>query len=80
MRSIGLAYIASDVLDDDKLEIDVRGRRIAAVIPPYHMRGDAPPYARPILYQAPEEEEAAASGDRLPKALDLIAQATDNHR
>ena len=42
--------------------------------------GDAPPYARPILYQAPEEEEAAASGDRLPKALDLIAQATDNHR
>ena len=80
MRSIGLAYIASDVLDDDKVEIDVRGRRIAAVIPPYHMRGDAPPYARPILYQAPEEEEAAASGDRLPKALDLIAQATDNHR
>lgn len=44
------------------------------------MRGDAPPYARPILYQAPEEEEAATSGDRLPKALDLIAQATDNHR
>ena len=44
------------------------------------MRGDAPPYARPILYQAPEEEKAAASGDRLPKALDLIAQATDNHR
>lgn len=80
MRSIGLAYIASDVLDDDKVEIDVRGRRIAAVIPPYHMRGDAPPYARPILYQAPEEEEAATSGDRLPKALDLIAQATDNHR
>ena len=80
MRSIGLAYIASDVLDDDKVEIDVRGRRIAAVIPPYHMRGDAPPYARPILYQAPEEEKAAASGDRLPKALDLIAQATDNHR
>lgn len=34
MRSIGLAYIASDVLDDDKVEIDVRGRRIAAVIPP----------------------------------------------
>lgn len=38
-RSIGLAYLSSDVLEDDKVTIDVRGRKLKAVIPPYHMRG-----------------------------------------
>ena len=72
MRAIGLAYIAGDVLDEDRVEVDVRGRRIAAVIPPYHLRADAPPYARPIIYAPDEEENAVGSGDRVPKALELI--------
>ena len=38
----------SDTLEDDEVQIDVRGRRLKAVIPPYHMRVDAPPFARPI--------------------------------
>ena len=79
MRAIGLAYIASDILDDDRVEVDVRGRRIAAVIPPYHMRSDAPPYARPIIYRPDEEDTAAPVGDRLPAVLDLLHKATENH-
>ena len=78
-RAIGLAYLASDTLEDDVVTVDVRGRRLKAVIPPYHMRVDAPPYARPIIYRPDEEAVAAASGDRSPKALYLIARAADNH-
>ena len=79
MRAIGLAYIASDVLDEDRVEVDIRGRRIAAVIPPYHLRSDAPPYARPILYAPDEDEEAAPAADRRPAALELLQKAAENH-
>ena len=78
-RSIGLAILDSDTLEDDEVQIDVRGKRLKAVIPPYHMRVDAPPFARPILYRPNEDESAAASGDRMPKALALIGRALENH-
>ena len=78
-RSIGLAILDSDTLEDDRVEIDVRGKRLKAVIPPYHMRVDAPPFARPILYRPDEEESANPSGDRAPKALELISRAVENH-
>ena len=49
-RSIGLCYIASDTLADDIVEVDVRGRRLKAVIPEPHLSVDAPPFARPLIY------------------------------
>ena len=78
-RSIGLAIVDSDTLEDDEVQVDVRGRRLQAVIPPYHMRVDAPPFARPILYRPEEDAAAPASGDRAPKALELIGKALQNH-
>ena len=78
-RSIGLAIVDSDTLEDDEVQIDVRGKRLKAVIPPYHMRVDAPPYARPIIYRPAEDDNAVGSGDRAPKALELIGRAIENH-
>ncbi len=78
-RSIGLAIVDSDTLEDDEVQVDVRGKRLKAVIAPYHMRVDAPPFARPILYRPDEEESANPSGDRVPKALELIGRAVENH-
>ena len=78
-RSIGLAIVDSDTLEDDEVQVDVRGKRLRAVIPPYHMRVDAPPFARPILYRPDEEENAIPSGDRTPKVLELIGRAVENH-
>ena len=37
-------------LTDDIVEVNIRGKRLCAVIPEFHMRTDAPPFARPILY------------------------------
>ena len=79
-RAIGLAYLASDVLEDDVVEVDIRGKRLKAVIPPYHMRVDAPPFARPILYKPAEQEADADTGSRAAKALDLIQMASENHQ
>ncbi len=78
-RSIGLAIVDSDILADDRVEIDVRGKMLKAVIPPYHMRVDAPPFARPIIYKPDEEDTLEATPDRRDRALNLIRKATENH-
>ena len=49
-RSIGFCYVASNVLTDDRVQVDIRGKLIDAVIPEFHMKNDAPPYTRVILY------------------------------
>ena len=79
-RAIGTAYIASDVLTDDIVEVDIRGKRLKAVIPPYHMRVDAPPFARPILYKPDEEAAAADTGNRAAKAVEQIGRASCRER
>ncbi|MBO4929353.1 MAG: glycine cleavage system aminomethyltransferase GcvT [Clostridia bacterium] len=78
-RSIGLAYLHSPIQREDYVEVDVRGKRLKAVIPHYHMRVDAPPYARPIIWKEPEAKKASEAGDRRAAALKLIKDATDNH-
>ena len=48
LRGISLALLNSDIYEGNTLEIEMRGRRIPAVVVPYHMRSEAPPYARAI--------------------------------
>lgn len=78
-RAIGLCYVDSDVLTDDVVEVDIRGRRLKAVIPARHMSVGAPPYARPLLYRRPEDE-VSQPADRASKALELLHLAQDNHQ
>ena len=76
-RAIGLCYIDSDILDDEPVEVDVRGRRLRAVIPERHLDNMAPPYARPIIYgtvvEAPEVVYEATP------PLNLLLRAESNH-
>ena len=78
-RAIGLCYIDSEVLENEFVEVDVRGKRLKAVIPPCHMRVDAPPFARPILYKPEAEAECACGEDRAKMAFELLKQAGENH-
>ena len=50
LRSICLAYIDSDIVEYERLTIDIRGKAVDAVVVPFHLRSDAPPYARPIVF------------------------------
>jgi aminomethyltransferase len=49
-RSIALALIHSNIKTGDILEIEIRNKRCAAIVVPYHMSSQVPPYSRTFLY------------------------------
>lgn len=79
-RSICLALLDSDIVDDTQLEIEVRGRKIEAVVVPYHLRSEAPPNARAIIHDnIYEKKESTETGRNLmTSALALVNKAVDN--
>jgi aminomethyltransferase len=50
-RAIGICYIKSDVPVNGEVEVDVRGRRLKAVIPSKHISNNVPPYVVPVIYK-----------------------------
>ena len=78
LRSICLAYVNSDVIEDDKVTIDIRGKAVNAVVVPYHIRSDAPPYVRPIIFDHEIQDKKLPPGERPAKALRLLEKAIDN--
>ncbi|MCR4712696.1 MAG: glycine cleavage system aminomethyltransferase GcvT [Clostridia bacterium] len=78
-RAIGTCYVTNDVLEDDIVTVDVRGKRLKAVIAERHLDTMAPPYARPIIY-GHELAEREVSADPAPlRALNLLKKAEKNH-
>ncbi len=74
LRALCLAYIDSRIMDNEDLSIEVRGRSVEAVTVPYHLRSDAPPYARPIVAGA-----APAPHNPAPAAVrKLLEEAIEN--
>ncbi|MBI5443538.1 MAG: glycine cleavage system protein T, partial [Deltaproteobacteria bacterium] len=70
LRSIALAYVDSDLVWDDRVTVEVRGKLLEAVIVEYHLRSDAPPEARPVLVHClPAGPPLPPKGD--PRALCL---------
>ena len=49
-RSIALAYLDCDIVEDDEVTIDVRGKRVPGLVVPFHLRSDAPPLRAAIVY------------------------------
>jgi len=79
LRSIALAYVDSRVLEDDEVEIDVRGRRIPGLIVPHHLKSDAPPCARAIIWDYVPHLTELQGGEAGEKALRLLGKAIANH-
>ena len=78
-RSIGLAYMKSHVVTEFEIEVDIRGKRIPGVVTTCHMRADAPPYTRPILYKKTTVAGPSETTDYVAKAKELFAKAAENH-
>jgi aminomethyltransferase len=78
-RAIGLALIDSNVIVDDQIEVEIRNNKVKAVVAPYHMKGDAPPFARPIIYGYTEEYKLETPTDYKAKALNLLEKSLSNH-
>ena len=79
LRSIALAYIDSRVIEDDEVELDVRGRRVPGLVVPYHLRSDAPPCARAIVWDYTPQLSELEGGEAGEKALRLLDGAIANH-
>ncbi len=78
-RSIGLAYMKSHVVTEFEIEVDIRGKRVPAVVTACHMRQDAPPYTRPILYKKTTVEGPSQVTDYAAKVKELFIKAGENH-
>ncbi len=80
MRSICLALLDSDIVEGSELEIEIRGKKTNAVVVPYHLRSEAPPYARAIMYNNiyKEKESADTANDLRTKVMTLLGETIDN--
>ena len=78
-RSIGMAYIDCDILPDDIIEVDVRGRRLKAAVVEKNLDTMAPPYARPMIYGTEISQMEIGTEPRRDKALTLLKKAEKNH-
>ena len=77
LRSICLGYIDSDIMLDAPVTVEVRGNPIEAAVVRWHLRGEAPPFARPIVVST-QPSEAARSGDAPPAAHRLLSKTLEN--
>ena len=80
MRAIGLMLVDSRLKKDDLVQIEIRGSRVEALVVPYHLRSDAPPYAMPILPRPAEEAGKPFPDAWLEKTRDLLEKALSNTR
>ena len=49
MRPICLAHVDSNIVKDEWVQIEIRGKPVDGVVVGRHLRSDTPPYARPIV-------------------------------
>ncbi|WP_035257327.1 glycine cleavage system aminomethyltransferase GcvT [Desulfatirhabdium butyrativorans] len=81
MRSIGLALVGSHIPDRERLDVDIRGKHTEAILVPYHLRSEAPPYARPVRWdQLPANEPNCPDQAAVHAAKGLLLRAIENTR
>ena len=77
LRSIALALLDSRILEDDRLAVEIRGKAVEAVVVPYHLRSEAPPYAHPIVagYVLEKKAPPAPAASATEKVRRLLTEA-----
>jgi aminomethyltransferase len=78
LRSICLAYLDSIIVEDDRVSIDIRGKGVEAVVVPYHLKSDAPPYAHPVLYGCEVQVQSPALQEGAAKVRRLLERTVEN--
>ncbi len=79
-RAIALALLDSNIGESDSLEIEIRKKRIPAVVVACHMSSQAPPYVRAIVHdQAKATKPVPKAADTKDNAYTLIRKTVANH-
>ncbi len=79
-RAIAMALVPSELREGDEVEVEIRGRRTGALVVPYFLRGEAPPFARSIVHLQPRATGTSPRGDARKQAGDLLEDAIANTR
>jgi aminomethyltransferase len=78
LRSICLGYIDSDIVEDERLAIEIRGKLVDAVVVRFHLRSEAPPYSRPIIFDQQLPAEGLPTSEAPNKVLRLLEKSVEN--
>ena len=80
LRAIGLALVDSDLVEGDEIDIEIRGKMVRAVIVPYLLRNEAPPFCWPIRYNQLREDRKAVQPDAqtVKNVQGLVEKAATN--
>jgi len=78
LRSICMAYVDSTIVEKERLSIDIRGKMVDAVVVPYHLRSNAPPYARPIVFDHEKHTVAHEPKKAEESVRTLLIKAMEN--
>ena len=79
LRGICLALVDSTLVEGDDIEIEIRGKQAPAIIVPFHMRSEAPPFARSIPWdRLGQESKSATENDISKKVQSLLKKSIRN--
>ena len=80
LRPLALAYLDSHLMPGAQLEVEVRGKRLKALVVAEHGRSEAPPWFRPLLagWQRPRVQTPQEQGRA--RLTPLLSRALTNHR
>lgn len=80
LRAICLAYINSDIIEDTNVTIEIRGKAVDALVVPFHLQSDAPPYARPIVIGHEMPGRLLPAESMKTKVRQLLEKSVQNTR
>ncbi len=79
LRGICLALVDSSLMEGDEIQVQIRNKQTSAVIVPFHMRSEAPPYARSIPWdQIGQDRESHTSTDIQKDVQALLEKSVEN--
>jgi aminomethyltransferase len=78
LRSICLAYVDSHIIEGENLQLEIRGKMVDSLVVPFHLRSEAPPFARPIVVEREAPSMEAGEEYEKEKPLLLLRKATEN--
>jgi aminomethyltransferase len=79
-RAVALALIDADIAEGRTLQIEIRKKRCDAVVVPYHMSSEAPPFVRSIPHDRLDlaKKDETQTGP-LSLARELVSGCVNNH-
>ena len=76
LRGICLALLDSTLVEGDDIEVEIRGKQVSAVVVPFHMRSEAPPFARSIPWDRIGQEKESPGKEEISKNVQSLILKT----